>query len=154
MLGSSMKQSDGGGSKEIQGLANVPLLVVIAVFLRETRGGVTLHRASKSASECHRNKRYKTEMDLEAKNIKEMLHNSSVKADHMLVTEPVIFAFRLWIGFAWFVTFLFLSVIPITFQQERNWSEGVAGLPHISLCIGVTIGFAPDFLQIRSIRRS
>lgn len=91
-------------------------------------------------------------MDLEAKDIKEMLHNSSVKAVHMLVTEPVVFAFGLWIAFAWFVTFLFLSVIPITFQEKRGWSEGVSGLPYISLCIGVTIGFAANFLQIRKYK--
>jgi hypothetical protein len=38
-------------------------------------------------------------MDLEAKNINEMLHNSSVKAVKMLITEPVAFAFGLWILF-------------------------------------------------------
>ncbi|KAE9363572.1 MFS general substrate transporter [Stipitochalara longipes BDJ] len=133
----------------IQGLANMPLLIIICFFLRETRGGVTLHKRAKALRNATGNGRYKAEMDLEAKNIEEMLHNSSIKAVHMLATEPVVFAFGLWIGFAWFVTFLFLSVIPITFQTKRGWSEGVAGLPYISLCIGVTIGFAANFFQIR-----
>jgi hypothetical protein len=137
--------------ERIQGLANMPLFTVIAVFLRETRGGVTLHKRAKA---LRNDERYKAEMELEAKNIKEMLHNSSIKAMHMLITEPVVFAFGLWIGFAWFVTFLFLLVIPITFQQKRGWSEGIAGLPFISLCIGVTkvIGFAANFLQIRKYK--
>jgi hypothetical protein len=34
-------------------------------------------------------------MNLEAKYIKEMLHSSSIKAMHMLITEPVVFAFGL-----------------------------------------------------------
>ena len=68
-----------------------------------------------------------------------MLHNSLVKAIHMLPTEPVVFSFDLWIGYAWAVIFLFLSVIPITFEEKRGWSEGVGGLPYISLCIGVTV---------------
>lgn len=67
----------------------------------------------------------------------------------MLIPESVVFAFEIWIGFAWFVAFLLLSVIPITFQQERQWSEGVARLHYISLCIGVIIGFAANFLQAR-----
>ena len=133
----------------IQGLSNIPLLLIILVSLRETRGGVTLHKRAKALRAATGDERYKAKMDLEAKNIKEMLHNSSVKAVHMLATEPVVFAFGLWIAFAWFVTFLFLSVIPITFQEKRGWSEGVAGLPYISLCIGVTIGFGLNFLQIR-----
>ncbi len=136
----------------IQGLSNLPLLAIIFASLRETRGGVTLHKRAKALRSATGDERYRAQMDLEAKNIKEMLHNSSVKAVHMLATEPVVFAFGLWIAFAWFVTFLFLSVIPITFQEKRGWSEGVAGLPYISLCIGVTLGFGLNFLQIRKYK--
>jgi MFS family permease len=137
----------------IQGLANVPLLLVILVGLRETRGGVTLHKRAKALRAATGDERYKAEMDLEAKDLKEMLHNSSVKAVHMLATEPVVFAWGLFIAFAWFVTFLFLSVIPITFEEKRGWSEGIAGLPYISLCIGVTIAFAANFLQMRKYKQ-
>lgn len=133
----------------IQGLSNIPLLVIIIFGLRETRGGVTLHKRAKALRQETGDERYKAEMDLEAKDIKEMLHNSSVKAVKMLATEPVVFAFGLWIAFAWFVTFLFLSVIPITFEDKRGWNEGVAGLPYISLCIGVTIAFGLNFINIR-----
>ena len=98
--------------------------------------------------------RYRAAMDLETKDLKDMLRNSSVKAVHMLATEPVVFAFGLWIAFAWFVTFLFLSVIPITFQEKRRWSEGVAGLPYISLCIGVMIDLAPTSFKFASTVRS
>lgn len=136
----------------VQGLANLPLLAVIALCLRETRGGVTLHKRAKQLRTATGDDRYRAAMDLEAKDIKEMLHSSSVKAVHMLVTEPVVFAFGLWIAFAWFVTFLFLSVIPITFEEKRGFSEGISGLPYISLCIGVTIGFAANFLQIRKYK--
>ena len=133
----------------VQGLANLPLLAIIALSLRETRGGVTLHKRAKRLRAATGDERYRAAMDLETKDLKDMLHNSSVKAVHMLATEPVVFAFGLWIAFAWFVTFLFLSIIPITFQEKRGWSEGVAGLPYISLCIGVTFGFAANFFQIR-----
>lgn len=136
----------------IQGLANVPLLLLIILGLKETRGGVTLHKRAKALRAATGDDRYHAAMDLEAKNIKEMLHNSSVKAVKMLVTEPVVFAFGLWIAFAWCVTFLFLSVIPITFQEKHGWSEGVSGLPYISLCIGVTIGFGMNFFQIRKYK--
>lgn len=80
--------------------------------------------------------RYRAQNELADPNLKHMLHNSFVKAIHMLVTEPAVLAFGLWIGFAWFVTFLFLSVIPITFQEKRAWSEGIAGLPYMSLLSG------------------
>jgi MFS family permease len=101
----------------IQGLVNLPLPAIIAISLREIRGWVALHKRAKSLRDATGDERYRAAMDLEAKNINEMLHNSSVKAVKMLITEPVAFAFGLWIAFAWCVTFLFLSVIPITFEE-------------------------------------
>ncbi|KAL2850190.1 major facilitator superfamily domain-containing protein [Aspergillus pseudoustus] len=137
----------------IQGLANIPLIILVAIFLQETRGGAIMAKRAKLLREQTGDQRYRAKSNLEAPSLKHMLHNSSVKAIHMLATEPAVLAFGIWIGFAWFVTFLFLSVIPITFQEKRGWSEGVAGLPYISLCIGTTIGFATNFIQIRKYER-
>ena len=109
----------------IHGLSNLPLLGVIIVFFKETRGRHLLQKRAKAICKATGDNRYKSEMDLEIRSIKKMLYASSVKAVHMLVTEPVVFAFGLWISFAWFVTFLFLSVIPITFEEKRGWSEGI-----------------------------
>ncbi|KAJ5484592.1 Major facilitator superfamily domain general substrate transporter [Penicillium expansum] len=117
----------------IQGLANIPLR---AKAIRQATG----------------DERFVTNNDIEAPGLKHMLHNSSVKAVKMLFTEPVVFAFGLWISFAWFLTFLFLSVIPITFQEKRGWNEGISGLPYISLCLGTTIGFGLHFFQIRKYK--
>ncbi|KAJ5225033.1 hypothetical protein N7468_006258 [Penicillium chermesinum] len=126
----------------IQGLANIPLMILIAIFLRETRGGVALAKRAKQIRKSTGDIRFVTHSELEAPGIKQMLHNSSVKAIHMLMTEPVVFAFGLWISFAWFLTFLFLSVIPITYQDKRGWGEG-----H-----WYHLGFALNFFQIRKYK--
>ena len=136
----------------IQGLSNIPLMIMVTVFLHETRGSVFLGKRAKKLRQVTGDKRYVTRNDLEAPGVKEMLYNSSVKAFIMMITEPVVFFFGLWISFSWFITFLFLSVISITFTELRPWSEGVGGLPYISLCIGVTLGFALNFIQIRKYR--
>lgn len=125
----------------IQGLSNIPLLIIIFVFFRETRGGVALQKRAKALRNATGDERYTSLMDLDSSSVKDMLNTSCVKALHMLVTEPVVLCFGIWIGFSWAVVFLFLSVIPITFETKRGWSEGVAGLPYISLCIGVTLGY-------------
>jgi MFS family permease len=133
----------------VQGLASIPLAILIILFLRETRGGVKLSKRAKILRQQTGDDRFVAPSDVEAPSVKTMLHNSSVKAIKMLMLEPVVLAFGLWISFAWFLTFLFLSVIPITFHEKKGWSEGVSGLPYISLCIGTTLGFALNFLQIR-----
>ncbi|KAI1614346.1 major facilitator superfamily domain-containing protein [Exophiala viscosa] len=133
----------------IQGLSNIPLLIFVTLGLPETRGGLVLRKRAMTLATATGVHSFVSHMDLEAKSVKALLHESSVKAIHMLITEPVVLVFGLWIGFAWFITFLFLSVIPITFQDKRGWNEGIAGLPYISLCVGTTVGYLANFLQIR-----
>lgn len=124
----------------VQGIANVPLLIAVAILFRETRGGVTLHKRAKMLRKSTGDDRYVNLEEIETPGLKELLKASSVKAIQMLVTEPVVLAFGLFIGFSWFVVFLFLSVIPITFGEKRGWSEGISGLPYISLVVGTTLG--------------
>lgn len=133
----------------VQGLANVPLLIAVFVFFPETRGGVALHKRAKQLRDATGDERYVAEDDIYTPDLKSMLRASSVKAIRMLVTEPVVFAFGLWIAFCWAVVFLFLSVIPITFQEKRGWSEGVGGLPYISLAVGTFLGWVAHHLQMR-----
>ncbi|GAV49846.1 hypothetical protein ZYGR_0R00890 [Zygosaccharomyces rouxii] len=133
----------------IQGLANIPLLIIVVLFFKETRGGVFLQQRAKILRKDTGDERWVAKEELEAPELKDALYNSSVKAIGMLLSEPVVFFFGMWIAFTWFITFLFLSVITITFSEQKHWSEGIAGLPYISLCIGVTLGFFLNFLQIR-----
>ncbi|KAI0021951.1 major facilitator superfamily domain-containing protein [Xylariomycetidae sp. FL0641] len=133
----------------IQGLANIPLLLCVFLFFPETRGGARLQARAKQLRKLTGDARYCGPDALESRTPKDMLKVSSVKAVRMLVTEPVVLAFGMWIGFAWFVTFLFLSAIPITFSEKRGWGEGVAGLPYICLCLGTTVGWAAHHLQMR-----
>jgi MFS family permease len=137
----------------IQGLANIPLLICIFVFFPETRGGAKLHKRAMQLRKATGDDRYVAEDDIYTPDIKSMLKASSVKAIRMLVTEPVVFAFGLWIAFCWAVVFLFLSVIPITFQEKHGWSEGVGGLPYISLAVGTFLGWAAHHLQMNKYNK-
>lgn len=133
----------------IQGIANVPLLVAVFLFFPETRGGVALHKRAMALRKATGDERYVAEGDIYTPDIKSMLKASSVKAIKMLVTEPVVMAFGLWIAFCWAVTFLFLSAITITFIDKRGWSEGVAGLPYIGLALGTTLAWGAHHFQMR-----
>ncbi|KAK4543201.1 hypothetical protein LTR36_005751 [Oleoguttula mirabilis] len=137
----------------IQGLSNIPLLIAVFLFFPETRGGVALHKRAKALRKATGVDQYVAADDINTPDLKTMFKLSSVKAIHMLVTEPVVFAFGAWIAFCWGVVFLFLSVIPITFSEKRGWSEGIAGLPYISLCIGTTLGWLANHIQMRKYEK-
>ncbi|BGP26392.1 hypothetical protein JCM10295v2_005345 [Rhodotorula toruloides] len=78
---------------------------------------------------------------LKNESVEDLLMTSCPKSLILLVREPTILAFGLWIAYAWFLTFLFLPAIPLPFQHtSRAWPEGNGSLPYIALTIGCFIG--------------
>ncbi|KAN0064196.1 hypothetical protein ACQY0O_003363 [Thecaphora frezii] len=117
------------------------------LFLKESRGSAILTRRAKKLRKETGDQRFRSEGELERNSLAQMFRESSVRAIYLLIHEPVVFFFGFWIAFAWGIVFLFLSAIPITFQDNHGWSEGKAGLPYIGLIIGCLLGFATGFWQ-------
>lgn len=137
----------------IQGLSNIPLLICVALFFKETRGEAVLGKRLTTIRKATNDGSYMTAGKLVAPDLKAMLYSSSVKAVYMLCTESVVFFFGLWIAFSWFLTFLFLSVIGITFKGNHGWNEGLAGLPYIGLALGCTAAYFLNFFQIQKYNK-
>lgn len=58
----------------------------------------------------------------------------------MMVQEPILVLFTIYMSFVYGVVFLNFSAWPISFQQQRGWNSGVGALPFLSITIGVFIG--------------
>lgn len=61
-------------------------------------------------------------VELENESVKDLLKASCTRSIVLLVKEPVVLAFGLWIAYAWGITFLFLSAIPLCFQNNHGAS--------------------------------
>ncbi|KAK4698332.1 hypothetical protein P7C70_g7950, partial [Phenoliferia sp. Uapishka_3] len=122
-------------------IANGVLFIAEVFFLKETRGAKILSVRAKQLRKETGNNNIKSPAELETESIKELLTKSSTKAIKLMIHEPVVLAFGFWIAMAWGITFLFLSVIPLTFAGNHHWSEGNAGLPYLALILGCFIGF-------------
>ncbi|TIC55684.1 MFS general substrate transporter [Wallemia mellicola] len=131
----------------IQLIANFTLLVLECFLLKETRGAVLLARRAKKMRQETGDDSFRAPSELEADSFKTLLHNSSTRALMLLVKEPVVLFFSIWISFAWGIIFLFFSCIPLTFQNNHGWNVGQQGFPYISLAFGTFLGFATNFLQ-------
>ncbi|KAF9024515.1 MFS general substrate transporter [Hymenopellis radicata] len=131
----------------IQLICNGALLVVELLFLSETRGGLILAKRAKKLRKETGDSRYKAASELETPSLSALLSASTTRAFILLVREPVVFFFSLWLAFAWAIIFLFFAVIPLTFQNNHGWSQGIAGLPYISSIIGTFFAFAASFHQ-------
>ncbi|KAE9395012.1 MFS general substrate transporter [Gymnopus androsaceus JB14] len=131
----------------IQLIANGALFACELLLLRETRGSLLLARRAKKMRKETGDQRYRAPSELEAVSIKDLLHASTTRAALLLVREPVVFFFSLWLAFAWAMVFLFFSVISLTFVGNHGFSEGAGGLPYISCIIGTFFGLGACFHQ-------
>ena len=58
----------------------------------------------------------------------------------MLILEPILLLVTIYLAFIYGLLYLFFEAYPVSFQLERGWNEGVAGLPFLALLLGIVIG--------------
>lgn len=65
----------------------------------------------------------------------------------MLVSEPVVIFFTLWISFAWGILFLFFSSVVQTFGDSYGFGIFQTGLVQLAITVGAVIGTLVNPLQ-------
>lgn len=119
---------------------------------RRPHGHLLLHRHPRHRRRPHIRRLHRRNPRL-ALDLEEMLHNSSVKAIHILATKPALLGFGLWFSLAWFLTSSSSPSSPSPSRKkrlERGRCRSV--VPYIALCRGTTFGFALNFPQISKYR--
>lgn len=92
--------------------------------------------------------------ELEKESTLNMLKTSFRRPVRMLLTEPVVTFFTLWVSFAWGILFLFFMSVPQTFSTNYNMDVFQTGLIQLAISVGALIGTvinpAQDWLYLRS----
>lgn len=68
----------------------------------------------------------------------------------MILSEPILLLITVYVSFVYGILYLFFESYPISFQEERGWSAGLASLPFLGLMIGVLIGSSFFFYNTRT----
>lgn len=85
--------------------------------------------------------------------LKEIVEKNISRPLKMLFTEPILFLISLYNAFIYGLLYLFLTAIPLIFQGEYLFSQGVAELPYLGMLIGVFCGgFIGIFMERRFVR--
>lgn len=71
--------------------------------------------------------RWKVKSDEERASIPKMISVSLYRPIHLLFTEPVVFAFSLWITFGWSCLYLLFSAIPLIFETRYGFNIAQVG---------------------------
>jgi hypothetical protein len=72
----------------------------------------------------------------------------------MLLTEPVVLFFTLWLSFAWGILFVYFDSVYLTFHHNYKWGVFTVGLAELAIMVGTFIGLAIDPIQAAIYRRS
>ncbi|CAG8942471.1 unnamed protein product [Penicillium salamii] len=130
----------------VQIIYNAALIPVFWLILRETRPDVILKaRARKIRKETGRPVYAAAEIDAPSK--LRLLQISFARPTNMLMTEPVVIFFTLWISFAWGILYLFFSSVVQTYSTNYNWSTLATGLVQLAITVGAIIGTVINPLQ-------
>ncbi|KAI1319643.1 major facilitator superfamily domain-containing protein [Xylariaceae sp. FL0255] len=74
--------------------------------------------------------------DEERGSLATMMSTSLVRPFHLLLTEPIVFFFSLWVSFAWAVLYLTFGSIPFVYAQVYGFNAQQAGLVFLAMIIG------------------
>ncbi|KAI2794721.1 hypothetical protein POX_a01322 [Penicillium oxalicum] len=144
-------------------IVSAVFVAIIFVFFKETRGSVLLSRKAQALNSYYerleeaghigvimssvdspdekrvRRIRWKVESDEQRASLATMIQVSLYRPFHMLVTEPVVFFFSLWVSFSWATLYLQFGSVSLVFSANHNFNVEQTGAVFTAMCVGVLI---------------
>ncbi|KAL9111887.1 MAG: hypothetical protein Q9227_003737 [Pyrenula ochraceoflavens] len=141
----------------IQIIYNGALIPVFYLILSETRGDVILARRAKQLRKTTQKQIY-APSELQISSVFDNLKVSFQRPTMMLMTEPVVAFFTLWVSFAWGILFLFFSSVAQTFSHNYEFDTFQTGMVQLAISVGAVIGTIinpfQDHLYLKSAERN
>ncbi|KAF2454335.1 major facilitator superfamily domain-containing protein [Lineolata rhizophorae] len=153
------------------------IMVAIALFFQETRGSILLSRKARKLNKWYERRedagyygvtmpsesdpeksvpqriRWKVKSDEERSSLATMIYISLYRPFHLLLTEPVVFWFSLWVSFSWAVLYLTLAAIPLVFTTNHGFSISEASAVFAAMCVGALLSTVLSIYQERLAAR-
>ncbi|ERF68096.1 hypothetical protein EPUS_06907 [Endocarpon pusillum Z07020] len=161
----------------VQALLGGILTTAVIIFFKETRGSVLLSRKARALNAYYEEMEavghcewdigplshtFETPQSLEPKyerirwkvladenraSISRMLYLSLTTPFHLLLTEPVVFFFSLWVAFAWAILYMSFDSIPLVFTTSHGFTISQVGAVFAAVSIGTFIGTVLSIYQ-------
>ncbi|KIY71160.1 MFS general substrate transporter [Cylindrobasidium torrendii FP15055 ss-10] len=125
----------------IQMILTATYIVFLPIIMRETRTSIILRNMARKRRKETGSLRYKARIEDEGVHMKQLIWISVTRPVVLLITEPLVTSFSLWIAFAWGVTYALLESIPLVFQNLHHFNTGQTGSVFITIFIGCVAGY-------------
>lgn len=148
------------------------IVVVVVIFFQETRGSILLSRKARALNAWYEAReeagyygfdiivekshkaepqriRWKVKTDEERESVAKMISISVYRPFHLLLTEPVVFFFSLWVAFAWAVLYLTFGSIPLVFETSYGFDMQQSNSVFAAMCVGAGLATVYSIYQDR-----
>ncbi|THU81172.1 MFS general substrate transporter [Dendrothele bispora CBS 962.96] len=127
--------------------------ILVPFMLRETRSSIILTRIAKRIRKETGDNRYRARIEDERSSLRTLIYISCTRPIYLLLTEPVITSFSLWIGFAWGVLYCMVESISLVFSSTYDFNIGQTGSIFSTMLVGSVLGMSTNFIQERLYRK-
>ncbi|EAW12279.1 putative MFS transporter [Aspergillus clavatus NRRL 1] len=153
-------------------IVSAVFVVIIYFFFHETRGSVLLSRKAQALNDYYEKLeaaghygvivsgeekamriRWKVKSDEQRASLAQMISISCYRPFHMLITEPTVFFFSLWVSFSWAVLYLQFGSVPLVFKTNHGFNIEQSGAVFTAMCVGVIIITVVSIYQENIARR-
>ncbi|PAV20009.1 MFS general substrate transporter [Pyrrhoderma noxium] len=117
------------------------LFLFVLFVMKETRSSVLLTRLAKKLRKETNDKRYRARIEDERGSLRSLILISCTRPCHLLLTEPVVSSFSLWVGFAWGILYVLIESIAPAFREIHGFNTGEVGTVFVTFCIGSLFGY-------------
>ncbi|KAJ7065421.1 major facilitator superfamily domain-containing protein [Mycena amicta] len=125
--------------------------ILLLITMQETRSSVLLARRAEKIRKETGDMRYVA--CGEERSLRTMIYISCTRPLYLLVKEPVVASFSIWISFVWGVYYILLASIPSILRNIHHFKSGLVGTTYLALIFGVVLGFLTSLLQDKFYRK-
>ncbi|OAX33805.1 MFS general substrate transporter [Rhizopogon vinicolor AM-OR11-026] len=123
--------------------------ISVLLFMTETRSAVILTRMARKIRKDTGDGRYRARAEKNKPSLASMIRISCTRPLHLLLTEPIVQSFSLWIGFIWGVLYILIDSVSGEFQSVYGFGVGETGTVFVTITIGSLLGYLANVCQER-----
>lgn len=136
--------SENVGWRWVQGVCVIfiGIIGVLGVlFIPETYGPVLLQKRARHLSKTD-DKAYISVLEKSQgkKKPSEVFKRALLRPWVFLFLEPIVLVASLYMAIIYGTVYMFMGAMPIVFNEDRGWNEGIGGLAFIGIAVGIILG--------------
>ncbi|KAK0618762.1 Efflux pump FUB11 [Lasiodiplodia hormozganensis] len=126
------------------------LWIVGTLAVPETYGPVILRkRVEKLARMTGKHYRSIVDYDRGKMTFQKVLNKSMRRPWALLFREPIVLLLTIYLAIVYGILYMLFGAFPVVYQQYRQWTQGVAGLPFLGVAIGMVVSMLYNILDNR-----